>query len=324
MKKLLDYFQIEKQPRRGLLAMEWAILAYLAFTLLFMLFVYTRLANPDAMIWGRVRVVATMVALWAVYRIVPCRVTMLARVAVQMALLAWWYPDTYELNRVLPNLDHVFATWEQQLFGFQPALTFARNFPSAVISELMSLGYASYYPMIVFVTLVYYVRRYAEFQRCAFVIMASFMAFYVIFDLVPVVGPTFYYKAIGLHNVANGVFPVVGHYFNSHTDCLTTPGYTDGIFYQMVEDAKAAGERPTAAFPSSHVGISTVCMLLLWHIRSKKMLLCMLPLYIFLCLATVYIQAHYAIDALVGLATGVVFFAVFMAVSRRMNTGKHR
>ncbi len=324
MKKLLDYFQIEKKPRRGLLPMEWAVLAYLAFTLLFMLIVYTRLANPGAMIWGRLRVVATMVALWGVYRVIPCKVTMLARVTLQMAMLAWWYPDTYELNRALPNMDHIFAGWEQSLFGFQPALTFARNFPSAVISELMSLGYASYYPMIVCVALLYFVRRYAEFQRCAFVIMASFMAFYVIFDLVPVVGPTFYYKAIGIRSVTEGVFPAVGHYFNTHTDCLATPGYADGIFYQMVEDAKAAGERPTAAFPSSHVGMSTVCMLLLWHMRSWKLLLCLLPLYVFLCMATVYIQAHYAVDALAGLVVGIAFFGVFMAVSSKMTTPKNR
>ena len=136
--------------------------------------------------------------------------------------------------------------------------------------------------------------------------------------------PTFYYKAVGLRHIAEGVFPNLGHYFSTHTDCLATPGYTDGIFYQMVEDAKAAGERPTAAFPSSHVGISTVCMLLLWHVRSRKLLICLLPLYVFLCLATVYIQAHYAIDALAGLATGALFFALFMAVSRGMVERRHR
>ena len=80
MKKLLDYFRIEKQPRRGLLAMEWVVLGYLVFTLLFILFTYTKLANPDSMIWGRMRVVAMMAALWVVYRIVPCRATMFARV----------------------------------------------------------------------------------------------------------------------------------------------------------------------------------------------------------------------------------------------------
>ena len=72
------------------------------------------------------------------------------------------------------------------------------------------------------------------------------------------------------------------------------------MFYGLVEDAKAAGERPTAAFPSSHVGIATVCMLLAAHTRQRKLVLLMLPFYIFLCFSTVYIQAHYAIDALAG------------------------
>ena len=90
------------------------------------------------------------------------------------------------------------------------------------------------------------------------------------------------------------------------------------MFYQLVEDAKAAGERPTAAFPSSHVGISTVIMLLGWHTGKRKLFYVMLPFYIFLCMATVYIQAHYLIDALAGLATGAVFYFSLMAVSKNM------
>ena len=39
---------------------------------------------------------------------------------------------------------------EQSLFGFQPALVFASNFSSPIISELMDMGYAAYYPMIAF------------------------------------------------------------------------------------------------------------------------------------------------------------------------------
>ena len=86
-------------------------------------------------------------------------------------------------------------------------------------------------------------------------------------------------------------------------------GYTQGFFYGLVEDAKAAGERPTAAFPSSHVGVSTICILLAWHSGNRKLLFSLLPFYVFLCMATVYIQAHYAIDAIAGLITGVVFYA---------------
>ena len=311
-------FAIESKPRHGLMAIEWLVLAYTVFTLLVALFTYTNLQNPDSMIWGRVRVVAMTAALWMVYRLVPCRLTRLVRVVAQMSLLAWWYPDTYELNRTFGNLDHVFCHWEQQLFGFQPALSFASTFSWPVVSELMSLGYTSYYPMIALVVFFYFVCRYGEFERAAFVLLASFFIYYVVFIFVPVAGPTFYYKAVGMRDIVAGVFPPLGDYFNTHTDCLPTPGYASGFFYDLVEQAKAAGERPTAAFPSSHVGVSTVCMLLAWHTRNRRLLYAMLPFYVLLCLSTVYIQAHYAIDAIAGLVSGAAIFGALMWATRRM------
>ena len=305
---------------KSLMPFEWVVIAYIAFTLLIVLFTSTKLTNPETMIWERVRVGATIIALWIVYRLLPCRFTMFVRVAAQMGMLAWWYPDTYEINRMFPNLDHVFATWEQQLFGFQPALEFARAFPSSIVSELMDCGYVSYFPMIAVVTLYYFFKRYEDFGKAAFIILGAFFSYYVIFDLLPVAGPTFYYKAIGLHNAAHGIFPNVGDYFNSHQACLPSPGDVHGVFYNLVEDAKAAGERPTAAFPSSHVGVSTICMLLAWRSGNRKLLFTLLPFYVFLCMATVYIQAHYAIDAIAGLITGVVLYAVLNFISNRIST----
>ena len=244
--------------------------------------------------------------------------TKMVRIMAQLALLAWWYPDTYEINRMFPNLDHIFAEWEQDLFGCQPALLFAKAMPWAVVSELMSMGYFMYYPMIAIIVFYYFFCGYSESERASFVILASFFLYYVIFIFVPVVGPTFYYDAVGISEITKGVFPALGNYFNTHTDCLPTPGYANGFFYQLVEDAKAAGERPTAAFPSSHVSISTICMLLGWHTGNRKLVYIMLPFYIFLCLATVYIQAHYLIDALAGLVSGIIVYFALMAMSKGM------
>jgi len=317
-KFIKQLFSIEKQPKKGLLPLEWVMIAYLLLTLSIVLFCYTKVQNPEAMVWGRVRVAAITAALWAVYRMAPCRFTLLARVLAQLALLSWWYPDTFEINRMLPNLDHLFASWEQSLFGFQPALVFSKALPWPFFSELMDLGYAAYYPMIALVVLFYFIWRYEEFERAAFVVVASFFVYYVVFILLPVTGPTFYYKAVGLGDVARGVFPNVHDYFNYYQDCLPAPGYTDGLFYQLVEDAKNAGERPTAAFPSSHVGVSTVLMFLVWHSGNRRLLYFLLPFYVLLCLATVYIQAHYAIDALAGLVSGAVLYFVLMWASRGM------
>ena len=224
----------------------------------------------------------------------------------------------HEINRMFPNLDHIFAGWEQDLFGCQPALLFAKALPWAVVSELMSMGYFMYYPMIALVSFYYFFCRYYEAERAAFVMLTSFFIYYLIYIYVPVVGPTFYFDAVGISEITKGIFPALGDYFNTHTNCLPTPGYTDGIFYQLVEDAKNAGERPTAAFPSSHVGVSTICMLLVWHTGNRKLLYVMLPFYIFLCLATVYIQAHYLIDAIAGLISAVVIYFALMAVSKGM------
>lgn len=313
--KIFDIFQSDKKHRKGLLPLEWIVVAYTLLTTLWILFAYTELHNPVALLLGRAKVMLIMGAMWLVYRLLPCRLVMLVRVGVQMALLAWWYPDTYELNRFLPNLDHLFAAYDQALFGFQPALRFSQWAHWPLVSELMDMGYASYYPMMVVVLLFYFFCRYKEFQQCATILIGSFFIYYVVFDFLPVVGPTFYYKAVGLESIAQGVFPALGDYFNTHQACLPSPGYTDGIFYQAVEQAKAAGERPTAAFPSSHVGISTICMLLAWHSRQRKLVWFLLPFYVLLCFATVYIQAHYAVDALAGLLTGgliYLFFRLFL------------
>lgn len=310
MKAIKYLFAIEKKPRKGLLAVEWVILAYLVLTLLVMLFAYTKVHNPESMLWGRMRIAAITVSLWGVYRMLPCRFTHLCRIIAQLALLSWWYPDTYELNRMFPNLDHLFAGYEQRLFGCQPALLFPEAFTHPVFSELMHLGYASYYPMIAAVTLFYFIYRYAEFDRAAFIILSSFFIYYIIFIALPVTGPQYYYLAAGIDNIAHGVFPNVHDYFATHDTALTMPGYSNGFFYQCVESAHQGGERPTAAFPSSHVGVSTILIFLIWRARSRNLFLAILPFYILMCFATVYIRAHYAIDVMAGWVSAAVIYGV--------------
>jgi len=314
---IAEYFRREKKPLRGLMAVEWVAAAYLLFTAVLMALHWEQLVNPVSMTEGRIRIVIITLAMWGVYRMVPCKLLLLARILVQLAMLSWWYPDTYELNRILPNLDHVFAGWEQALFGCQPALLFAQKVPWDWFAELMCMGYASYYPLIVVVAVYYFVARHREFGMAAFVILASFYAYYVVFDLVPVTGPQYYFPAVGIEKIAQGALPDVGNWFLTHHDAMAVPGWTDGFFHQLVEEAHAAGERPTAAFPSSHVGITTVLMLLAHRTGSRPLVFTMLPFYVLMCFATVYIRAHYAIDALAGLATGAALYYGLCRVSQR-------
>ena len=311
-------FELKKKPVRGLLAVEWVVLGYTVLTLLLMLFTYTKVYNPVSMLIGRFQAVAIILALWGVYRMVPCRLTHFARIGAQLALLSWWYPDTYEFNRMFANLDHIFAGYEQAVFGCQPALTFAQTWSHPVWSELMHLGYASYFPLIALVTLFYFFCRYDQFNRMAFILLTAFFIFYVIFIFLPVAGPQFYYPAVGFDKIAAGVFPDVGHYFADHQEMVELPGWNGGFFYDLVIIAHEAGERPTAAFPSSHVGITTVLLLLAWASRNRKLFFVVLPLFLLMCLATFYIQAHYVIDVLAGLVSGVVFYYALQAIYNKM------
>lgn len=315
-----EIFRIEKKPIKGLLTVEWVILGYWVLTLLFVLFTYTKIQNPEALIYGRIKVLALTAAMWAVYRMIPCRFTLLCRIGVQLALLSWWYPDTYELNKILPNLDYLFAGYEQQLFGCQPALLFPEAITNPVFSELIHLGYASYFPLIAVVTLFYFSWRYSEFNRAVFVILASFFLYYVIFIFLPVTGPQYYYEAVGLEKIAQGIFPNLHDYFATHDEPMTMPGYSDGFFYQCVASAHATGERPTAAFPSSHVGITTILLFLVWRTKNRLLFFGILPFYVLMCMATVYIRAHYAIDVIGGWVSAVIFYVLlqsFWVLSKR-------
>jgi membrane-associated phospholipid phosphatase len=315
---LSSWFALEKEPRKGLLTFEGIMILYLVATLVMILLLYGKIPNPQPMIWGRMRILTMTLALWGVYRMLPCRAMILIRATLQMVLLSWWYPDTYELNRALPNLDHVFATLEQNIFGCQPALLFSQYFDSGFFSELMCLGYSCYYPMMVVVALFYAVYRKQEFERVVVILMGAFFVHYVIFVLVPVTGPQFYYCAVGEDQIAAGVFPNLHHYFLDHQECLPCPGYENGFFYHLVEAAHQSGERPTAAFPSSHVSICLISLLLAWHSRCKVFFYILIPFAVLLFFSTVYIKAHYAIDALAGLVSGVVVYAFFRYLTRRM------
>ena len=65
--------------------------------------------------------------------------------------------------------------------------------------------------------------------------------------------------------------------------------------------------------------MSTICMLLLFHLRQKRLLFVLLPVYVFLCAATVYIQAHYLVDVFAGWVSGVAVFLLLLAVSKKIS-----
>ena len=291
-----------------LLSPEIATFIYATVTIIVILFTWTGYDNPSALLWARLQYLSGTIALWFVYMLWPSKIVMGARIGYLLLMLSTWYPDTYAINSQFACLDHVFAGWEQSLFGFQPSLIFSKAYSSRVVSELMYMGYFSYYLFFVVTLAIIFFKKYSQLERASFMIFTGFYLCYVIYLLVPVTGPQYYYLAAGMDNIAHGVFPDVGHYFLDHQEALTAPGWSGGLFYQLVEWAHHTGERPTAAFPSSHVAIATLVMLMVVRLRMWRWLMVLAIPFLFLCLSTVYIYAHYAIDAIAGFTYGILLF----------------
>ena len=302
----LDWFR-KVESSKGLFAVERISLIYNAITTIMILCLYGQMDHPGLMLMERVGIVAITFGLIHLYQTHPCRLSALIRMLVQMSFLAYWYPDTFEFNRLFPNLDYLFASAEQALFQCQPSVEFSAAFPSMWFSEPLNMGYFAYYPMIAAVVFYYFFCRFEWFEKISFVIITSFFIYYLIYIFVPVAGPQFYFPAIGMDQVEAGNFLSLGDYFNHNDILLPGPGYEHGFFYQMVEASQEVGERPTAAFPSSHVGISTILMIMAYRVN-KKFGLVLTPFYVLLCGATVYIQAHYLIDVFGGWISAILIY----------------
>lgn len=147
----------------------------------------------------------------------------------------------------------------------------------------MFASYFAYYPLIIFVSTYFYIRDIKLFNKVIFVIIFSFIIYYLIFIFFPAGGPQFYFNLVDIEIPVHGFF-----------------GKTMRLIQRM-------GERPAGAFPSSHVGIAVIIVIYIWK-YIKKFFPYILILVVLLFLSTIYIRAHYLIDSIAGLLTAPLLY----------------
>lgn len=295
------------KPTKRLMAVEWAGIIYCILTAILVIILYGKMEHPQKLLQDRMFILLGTFVLYLIHLYYPSRLTIFLRIAGQLGLLAYWYPDTFEFNRLFNNLDPLFANMDRTLFHCQPSLVFSQLFPSLWVSEAFNFGYFCYYPLIALVIIYYFLFCYQDFEKITFILISSFFIYYLVYIAIPVTGPQFYFRAVGVDKINADIYPWLGRYFDTNDYLITGMKFDGGFFYRLVEASQEVGERPTAAFPSSHVGISTIIMILAWLVN-RSMALILLPIYILLCGATVYIQAHYLIDSIAGFLSGIGLF----------------
>lgn len=304
--EVLQHSIDEQEVKKRLLPIEMATLTYTAITLILTFVLWRGVNAPLVLVAQRLAIVGGVMLLWFINQRFPNALTRFLRNAFPIILLSFWYPDIYNYCSVFPNLDHVAAQAEQTLFDSQPSQEFFKDMPEKFWSELFYMGYFSYFVMIVLGILLPLRISRRLFEKSAFIIIGSFLLYYIIYLFLPVAGPMYYFSQVNIENVMMDFYPPLEYYFRTHTELQATVG-EPGIFHSLVDILHSAGERPIAAFPSSHVGLSTILMILFYrHFRTLSYFL--LPFYILLCFSTVYIQAHYLIDVFAGLFTAPFFY----------------
>ena len=204
------------------------------------------------------------------------------------ALMTFLYKETAMLNTLIfPKIDEFLSNLDQNIFKFQPSIEFSKHFNSLFFSELFYFGYFCYYllPLVVFGILYKFLPQ--KIEEFGFILISSFLLYYFIFIIIPAEGPQFYFT-----------FP------DNHIEA-------QGIFGNAIKLIQKNGEASTAAFPSSHVGISWIVIFWLYQ-NLRKSVKYFLPFVILLMFSTVYIKAHYFVDVVAGFLTApIVFFLTF-------------
>ncbi len=97
-------------------------------------------------------------------------------------------------------------------------------------------------------------------------------------------------------------FPVAGPYYEFPRPATW---FTDNLAARLTYEALATGSSYGAAFPSSHVAAAVAATLAAARSSPRLGLLLAIPT-LLLTIGVVYCQMHYGVDALGGLAVGVL------------------
>jgi membrane-associated phospholipid phosphatase len=286
---------------RGCGAFEWVTFGYLGWILLLLAMCHRNI--PHAMSYFAVHCAIASGILWLAW-VAACSenpALQFARHWYPLALYIFFFEELRGLvHAIFPGwFDRWLILFDYNFGGVHPAAWFSR-FAAPGLNEFMQFSYMTYFLYLVILPAM----LYAQERRAAFwtVMVATAIAHYsvyVIAVLLPVESPYFALASLRLA-------PLEG-----------------GAFTTTIEFIERFGRVHGGAFPSAHVAGSMVALLAAR--RYKHWLFWIyLPLFLSMCVATVYGRYHYIADVLAGIVVGATGWAVGQWVMDREGAAKCR
>ncbi len=214
-----------------------------------------------------------------------------------------WYPLAIfifcfeEISRlslmIVPHWqDAHLLSLEARTFSTPPTVWFG-TIASPWLTEIMEIGYFSYFVLLMIVGGVLYGRSDRRpFRQVMTASVVGYLLCYMVFILFPTEGPAQTLRA--LH---------------------TTPIPGGGPFHWAVLLIQRHAGVHGCAFPSSHVAAGLVALIYAWK-YAPRLGAALTSLVILLCLGAVYDRYHYASDVIAGLAVGAIAAGLVFALER--------
>ncbi len=257
-------------------ATDRVTLGYILLTTLLLVAGTSRLEQPASHYLVRAGMVTLILVVAYLDRETSSRWARFVHAFYPLLFLGYFFPETdYFNNLFFQAFDPQLIRLELALFGTMPSVAFSRCCPWPWFSEVMHAAYFSFYVIILFFMFRYYYRHHRLFAYRTFQFFTAFYLFYLIFSLFPSEGPQYY------------LMP---------PDNVVPHGY---VMTELMNRILVLGDRPTGAFPSSHIGMTWLLMYFFYRDDRRAFYGWLLPA-LLLTLATVYIKAHYAVDVIGG------------------------
>jgi membrane-associated phospholipid phosphatase len=284
-------------------AFEWVALSYLGFSGLLMVLFSRNLPRAGRLLEIHGSVMTAILALVDLARQSQDAIWGRGALGRTLRVMRDWYPQAVflfcfeELGAVAHLIrsgwcDPWMMGFDRWLTGVNPTV-WLQQFVSPVFTDFMQMAYLSYFFFLTILGFVLYIRgadstrRDVQLRYAFWAMMTSSIAGYVIGYtislFVPVESPHYFLSALYLA-------PLNGGPFTRLSDLIEHYGRVHG-----------------GAFPSEHVAGSFVALLGARRYR-RRFFWIFLPLFICMCVSTVYVRNHYIADVLAGIVVGWIGF----------------
>ncbi len=202
------------------------------------------------------------------------------------------------------NYDSVLAAWDRALFNVNPT-EWISQFSTPILTEYFQIWYNVFQLLLVVPALALFRRnRTSEFRIYAMTIMLGFYVSYLLYFVMPAIGPRF-----EVHDFYSISTELPGLWLTEPLRAFINAG--NNIPMNMVDPYEFVNRD---CMPSGHTMMSVLGILMVWRYRIKWRWLVTVGA-VSIIISTVYLRYHYVVDLMAGTALALIVFYLHVPIA---------